>query len=818
MKRPDFSPSAFSRHCSPAVIVFALVMQLTAAAIAKPLPLPFDEAQGKKDQPSNPNAEPQDEEKPAVEKPAVEGLREPDEKPLEVKDESDSIDPTNKDALAWYMSGQKALKKGDLEAASEAFNKASEADAKSAVPVRALAMVLFRMGKIEEGNDTAEKAMQLDPDDYETRLEMAILRGSNRRFEDAAKLLEEALASKSLRKESFDFIHVHQVRAAVLLEMRNLSSAADSYEIILKALERPEDFKLSDREHKTLLKNRMTGYEVTGRILLESGRVPKAIEAFEALSRTEKDVAGEHNLLLARAYFQQDKLDACEKNLNRYFETGRRSNESMLLLRDLYEASSRSDSLTNRLQELTEDAADVAAVKMFLGQILLDQGKSGDAADVYQSILDTTGEADAYLGLVRVEIVNRNASALIATINRAARSRISVTEMAPLVGSIATADDFAKEAIKTCQKMIADKPGDIHPAVPYFCGLVAEQLELASEQGELLKATLELNPDRELTMQTLDKYGMNQLKQGEFQKAAKIFEQMLETPGLQPLARVNTLFRISAAYASIEDLGAARKALKQALLMVPDEPQLLGRLALVEAADGKLDVAVELMQKSIAGLQNNTELLIESHLRLAGLYSQLDQWDNAVEQYEQVLAMESVEKETVRLARMGLSNAFVQGGDMEKGQKVLEEVYEEDPTDPGVNNDLGYLYADQGKKLEQAEKMIRIAVEAQPENPAYLDSLGWVLFKQGKNEEALESLKKANSDPEYQDATLLEHQADVHKALQQTDEAKALWKTATEVEEKAKQPDQAVLKRLLEKLGDSTKPNADDNVNKANQK
>jgi tetratricopeptide (TPR) repeat protein len=601
-------------------------------------------------------------------------------------------------------------------------------------------------------------------------------------------------------------VHVHQVRAAVLLESRNLSKAADSYQIILKALERPEDFNLSDVEHRTLLKNRLTGYEVTGRILLEAGRIPKAIEAFEALSRTEKDVPGDHNLLLARAYFQQDKLELCEQNLERYFETGRRSNESLLLLRDLYEATSRSDSLTTKVDELTADASDVAAVKMFLGQVLLDQGKTDEAAEVYQSILDSSGEADAYIGLVRVEIARRNPSALIATVNRAARSRITVVELAPLVGSIATVDDFAKEAIKSCQSTIAEKPDDVHPVVPFFCSLVAEELELAQEEGELLKSTLELNPDRELSMQTLDKYGMNQLRQGEYAKAAKIFEQMLQTPGLQPLARVNTLFRISAAYASIEDLGAARKALKQALQMVPDEPQLLGRLALVEAADGKLEEAEQLLLKSIAGLTANPELLVESRLRLAGIYAQMDQWKKAAEQYTLALESETIEKDTGRLARMGLSNAYVQGGDMEQGQKVLEEVYEEDPADPGVNNDLGYLYAEQGKNLEQAEKMIRIAVEAQPDNPAYLDSLGWVLHKQGKHEAALEPLKKANSIPDYEDATLLEHQADIHQALNQTEEAKSLWKKSLEVEEKAKRPDAAVLKRLKEKLGEATSP------------
>ena len=60
------------------------------------------------------------------------------------------------------------------------------------------------------------------------------------------------------------------------------------------------------------------------------------------------------------------------------------------------------------------------------------------------------------------------------------------------------------------------------------------------------------------------------------------------------------------------------------------------------------------------------------------------------------------------------------------------------PDDAGVNNDLGYLYADQGKNLEKAEAMIRKAVQEEPDNGAYLDSLGWVLFKRGKVKEAVE--------------------------------------------------------------------------------
>jgi tetratricopeptide (TPR) repeat protein len=740
----------------------------------------------------------QDEGKPAQEDPGIPGLQEPD--PAKVRDESEAIDPSNKDALAWYMAGQKALKSGELEEAEEGFRNAAKADPKSAIPLRALAMVLFRMGRVEDGLKTANEAMTLDPDDYQTRLEMAVLFGSNRRFPDSLRLVDEGLQSKNLKQDSFDFVHLHQIRGASLLQLRNAGAAADSYEVILNALEEPEKFQLTDRQHKTLLQNKITGYEVTGRVLLEAGRVPKAIRAFEAIARTESNMPGEYNLLLARALYQQDKLKECEENLNKYFETGRRSNEALVLLRDLYQNSDRSGELNGRLEQLCEDTSQATPVRMFLGQVLLDQGKNTEAAEVYQTILDTTGDPDAYLGLVRVEIANRNPEALIATLNRAARARISPSEMAPLVTSMSTLDEFAKETIRICLKTYEDKPEDLQPAVPWFCALVAKEIEDSKLESELLKTTLELNPDRELMLETLDKYGLNQLAQGEYEMSAKIFEQMLEMPGLPPGLRVNTLYRISAAYASIKDLKAARAAINEALKMVPNEPQLISRLALIEAADGNLKAAENLLIQAIGGLAADSELLIEARIRLAGIYAQQDNWDSSIEQYETILEMTTLDKDTKRLAQMGLSNAWVQSGDMEKGQKVLEDVYAEDPTDPGVNNDLGYLYADQGKNLEQAEKMVRLAVEAQPENPAYLDSLGWVLFKLGKFEEALEPLKKANADPDYQDATLLEHQGDVHEALKQMTEAKELWKRALEVEEKAPKPDQKIVDRIKEKL------------------
>ena len=90
-----------------------------------------------------------------------------------------------------------------------------------------------------------------------------------------------------------------------------------------------------------------------------------------------------------------------------------------------------------------------------------------------------------------------------------------------------------------------------------------------------------------------------------------------------------------------------------------------------------------------------------------------------------------------------LSVIYVNQGDYAKGEAELEMLLQRNPDDPGPNNDLGYLYAEQGKNLEKAESMIRKALQEEPDELAYLDSLGWVLFKRGKLKEALEPLKKA---------------------------------------------------------------------------
>ena len=154
-------------------------------------------------------------------------------------------------------------------------------------------------------------------------------------------------------------------------------------------------------------------------------------------------------------------------------------------------------------------------------------------------------------------------------------------------------------------------------------------------------------------------------------------------------------------------------------------------------------------------------------------------------------------------------------GDFAKGEAELEILFAKNPDDPGINNDLGYLYADQGKNLEKAEAMIRKAVAEEPDNYAYLDSLGWVLFKRGKFEEARRPLEKAQADPRA-DSTIPDHLGDVYFQLQLPAKAKEAWERALKLAGQAKPADKrlAEIQKKLESLKQfepSPRPKTGDN-------
>lgn len=88
--------------------------------------------------------------------------------------------------------------------------------------------------------------------------------------------------------------------------------------------------------------------------------------------------------------------------------------------------------------------------------------------------------------------------------------------------------------------------------------------------------------------------------------------------------------------------------------------------------------------------------------------------------------------------------------DLKRAEQAYLKALELDPRNPLALNNLGYMWADQGRNLQQAIRMLEEANRLTPDQPYIMDSLGWAYYKQavvdaeaGKAQNARRLLVKA---------------------------------------------------------------------------
>jgi len=713
------------------------------------------------------------------------------------------IDAKETEGLAWYMKGVEAQENNDPEAALKAFEKATEADPSAPAPIRARAMLLLQSGEVRKGLELAREAIKLDPGDFRTRFQLATIllrKPEINTIREAIELMNQAVESDRLKPTDSEYLLIHSVRGRILLQLNQKAEAASSYEVLLQALERPEDFDLDFRRHKALMDDRLTGYEAVGEAMLSVGRTDEAVRAFEALVLTRGDTPGRHHLLLAMARFRSDDIEKSEASLDAYFASGRREKEALELLTQIYSSTSRSSLLIPKLQELRTDTPDVTVVVLYLAETQLLQGQFDNAAATFESVIVESGDPAGYPGLIRIDIVRADADSLINTLQKALRARVQLREIQPSLPEIINDQEFAQAVVTACLTAL-EKDVSLFPEVTWICANIAQEIKATEEEvGKLLQATLDRNPNQEIGQDALQQLGMHHLMNNRFAEAADLFRRLLSLRSLSTESRVLTLRNLAIAEAYNERIEQALDAIQTALSMFPKNAELLYRLGWIHFQNDNMSAAETALKSAIQKGANAPDIQNNARLLLAAVYSGAKKWQECISQYEEIIASPGQDEDITRRARLSLSAVYVEQGENATAEMILEELLVQMPDDPGVNNDLGYLYAEQDKNLDQALKMIEIAVAAEPDNQAYLDSLGWVLYRLKRHEEALAALLKANSDPGFQDATLQEHLGDVYEALEQHDEAISAWQKALATEQQSDTPKETVVKRLKLRL------------------
>lgn len=676
-------------------------------------------------------------------------------------------------ANSWMMAGRLLQQREKLKEARDAYERASKLDPTNIRVYRALIEIALQMQDPGKALEYASKAVELDPGDFQLLRQLGVEMVKQQKLPQAIEYLEKARTSDRLKQNSGFFVLINRDLGIIYNGLNEIEKAADCYEVVLTALLQPSKFGLDRRTRDELQKHRSTSFEQIGTVLMRAERNDRAEVALERAVADRNGRPGAVNYLLAQLYFQKDNYEKTLDQLDLFFEAKvNRGAGPFALLRQVLAKLDDSDSLLDRLKRLAKNDPQNSDLRYFLAEAYVDDEQLNEAEKIYRASIDDQPNPRAYLGLARIFRQQGKAADFLENIARIPNLAAMLArgeELATLVPQLETElaaiegdPELLAELVELGRKRTEGGAGADDYAHVFLLASLAQRAEQIDTAAEFYDLALDANPAQ----------------------AGAIFQ------------RYGQMLMEHERYAAAADMYA--KAIDHSLL-AGSRPLFWYYQALALELTGKTDEALEAVGSAIEHGSFGEEGKAALEFRQSWIYYHAHRYEEAATRFEAYL-QKYPNAGLARQAKFSLSAIYVHLGENKKGEEILEKFLADNPDDPGVNNDLGYLYADQGKNLEKARKMIEKAVAAEPENAAYIDSMGWVLFKLGEVKDAVTWLKKATDDTDGDDPTIWDHLGDCHHKLKDIPEARRAWKRALELAGESPTPDDKLLKAIKEKL------------------
>ncbi|WP_417393565.1 tetratricopeptide repeat protein [Gimesia sp.] len=680
------------------------------------------------------------------------------------------MDQKEIDSAAWYMTGRMREARNDFIGAYDAYKKAMEYNPNSIEIYRVLIRLASGLDKTEEAIEYAQKAVELDPEDYELMRKLGLHMAGQGRFEEAVTFLKKASDSPSIDKKSGVYVIIQHDQANLYERLGKKEEAAQCWEVVFRALSKPEEFTFEYNTRSQLEAKQGKLYERIGQSFLETDRLKLAVEAFNKAAESQKGRPGILKYHLAQVYFQSKQYQQALDSLQSYFDEqlqskGRRAYE---FLAEILTALDRKDDVIPQLEKLAEQDRFNRTLHYYLAEQYGENGRFDEAEKTYLASIGESSDTEGLAGLLSLYQKNKHYTQLIETLSKIVQTGDGVQRIQSDLEKMSKDPELVKGLIAEAEKLKKKDPPGLDVFSAFMIAKLASEADQKQAAAEFYQFAMDSASRHEKpqvrgnwTLLILQEYSQLLREEDKYAELAVLLQQAVENPLLAP-QRINLLYFLADARERNGETEAAIKVNEEARQAAPKFP-----------------------------------LLDYQH---AWIYYHSRDWEKAIVQMQDFIKKYPEQKERIYQVKMMLSNTYVQQGDIAKGEAVLEEMLADDPENPSINNDLGYLYADQGKNLEKAEKMIRIALKSEPDNMAYLDSMGWVLFKLERYQEAAGYLEKASKLPGGGDSTILDHLADCYHKLNKTKEANELWKKALEEAQQSSPVDQKLIDQLQKKL------------------
>jgi len=681
--------------------------------------------------------------------------------PLDPKVQPPADSHKKADAISWFMTGRLMERRNEFKSAYEAYQKAVELDPSAIEVYRALVPLAFSLNQTEQALKYALKSVELDPSDHELLRRLGVYMAAQRNLPRAIQFLEKALSSPALNKKSGAYVILIRDLAVLYTSVGQVEKAADNYAIVFEALNNPEKYKLTLKTRKALLADPGTIYERMGQTFLAAKRTQLAIDAFEKAAKSRNGKPGNLNFNLAQVYLLKQQPDKAIEHLQKYLDAQLQSKgqAAYQLLAKILKEQDQSDQLIPRLEELAKKDSRNNHLQFFLADQYLGKDRLADAEAIFKKALEGAENVTAYVGLAEIYRKTNKPQKLLEVMGKGLKLRNGAEQLQSEIEALSEDEKLLDGLIDVATKQLESEKPELEFGSSLILAELSAQANKTDAAVRFYRYGIKLRKDRSKLL--YDKLGSHLLSVDRYAQAAEVYREAADQPSLARF-KPDYLFSLSQALEMDGKTKEALATIAEAKKTVPDHPLL--------------------------------------YFQEAWIHYHSKNWEKAIELFEGVIKKFPKEQRIVRSSQLSLSNIHVQRGDMKKGEAVLEQVFASNPDDIQVNNDLGYLYADQGKKLEQAEKMIRKALKAEPENAAYLDSMGWVLYRLEKFAEAAKYLEQATQLESGSDTTIWDHLGDCYQSMKQSEKAKTAWKKALELGEESSSPDKKLLEKIKQKL------------------
>lgn len=652
-------------------------------------------------------------------------------------------------AAAQFGFARMQLQREQLAPALRHYERAFRNDPSPYV-AREIITVASQLTRNAEAVRYALLSAEIQPPGGDLSLRLAAILGEQGQFSRAVRLLEFVAHNESQPVTGLSAILLRAELMRMYFMAEQFELAGKSADVVRDALQTPEKFGLSPADQQKLKSQRDRIHPLIAESYLLAKRYADAEAAFRAAHEAKPNEAS-LNLGLARIAAEQKDWKAARERLTVYFREKSTAGgmEPYAVLAKIIagetgdEARAKAETVT-ALQQLREQDPKNNPLGYATAAKLLANDRLDEAAKLYEELLTKQPTTTAYRDLVQIYRKKKDSQGLLRV----------------LAGAV---DQGTARAV-----LSAEGKG------------LEQDAELVNALVELLRS-----PAKEhVALQTSSAFVaicLLTLDVGKVDVARDLYERALKAPG-NDAVKIRETIGLAALVGEQHQL--AIDVLQQAIAAQPPQDKLAayhyylsGALEFAGDTDGALAAA-----EKCATLKRDSA---QFQTRPAWVLYHAHRLEQAEQRYREVIAKfdmkyESEEvREQVRQARLILSNICVLQKRIPEAEEWLEQVLDEFPENIGAMNDLGYLWADQGKRLQRALKMIEQAVAADTDNAAYRDSLGWAYFRLGRFTDAIRELERAATTAK--DGVIYDHLGDVYLKIDDRKQAVAAWKKGVEL-------------------------------------